>query len=393
MAAQIAATAPRELLRRRRARACPAASGAPPRARLRPGGADRARRSARAPGCRSPLPAPRRAARRASWAADRRARRAAATGSCCALPAPVPRHVLLVDDVHTTGATFDACARRPARRRRRARGGDRVRPYAAALTAGERTVEDAVGASTIGERSTPHDAKGAHHAHRGQGTQHPGQRRAQGARRAALRAIARQVSELAELEVELSEERNPAIAERGGRRGDAPSQGRHAARPRRVARHATRDQPAARSSSRARSSATASSAASGAPRAPRSRPRTAARRRRDGRLTRRSGRSRGGLHPALGRCYARPHVADRPCAALGGGARSSGPTSSASRASTSSSPSSELDRRQLRAAADSLRDARAARAASRSTTCSTSASRSCARPAGARWACATSTCS
>ena len=47
-----------------------------------------------------------------------------------------------------------------------------------------------------------------------------------------FRQIARQVSELAELEIELSEERNPAIADRRDRRGDALPQGRHAARAR-----------------------------------------------------------------------------------------------------------------------------------------------------------------
>ena len=49
--------------------------------------------------------------------------------------------------------------------------------------------------------------------------------------------IARQVSELAELEVELREERNPAIPDAPGRGGDAAPQGRDAARARRVARH------------------------------------------------------------------------------------------------------------------------------------------------------------
>ena len=55
--------------------------------------------------------------------------------------------------------------------------------------------------------------------------------------------VGKQVSELARLEVELTEERNPAIAGAAGRRGDALPQGRHAARARRVARPAPRDQP------------------------------------------------------------------------------------------------------------------------------------------------------
>ena len=49
--------------------------------------------------------------------------------------------------------------------------------------------------------------------------------------------VAKQVSELAELEVELYEERNPAIADAQVAEVDPASQGGHPARPGRIARH------------------------------------------------------------------------------------------------------------------------------------------------------------
>ena len=74
--------------------------------------------------------------------------------------------------------------------------------------------------------------------------------------------VGKQVSELATLEVELSEERNPAIPDCDRRRGDAPGQGHDAARAAtRPATWPTRS-TSARTSSPSRSSATATSGAS-----------------------------------------------------------------------------------------------------------------------------------
>jgi predicted amidophosphoribosyltransferase len=110
MAAQIAATAPPGLLD-------PAATLVPVPlhpARHRARGFDQAARLAAALGARSGLPVAH--ALRRSGAATRqlgagRADRLASGRLAITASGPVPPHAILLDDVHTTGATFDACAR------------------------------------------------------------------------------------------------------------------------------------------------------------------------------------------------------------------------------------------------------------------------------------------
>ena len=213
------------------------------------------------------------------------------------------------------------------------------------------------------------------------------------------------------LEIELSEEQNPSIPERVGR-GDAPSQGRDAARPRRLAATWPTRSTSARTSSRARSSATATSAASGGRRAPR--PAAAGHGAGHGRRhLRRDEPRRHGLPP-----WHAEGARDGPIMSrLAPTARSSAATLGACRLidralrmgeakkfrryeqrvarinelepELRARPTRSCAERPTRCAARARPDEE--RSPSRSTSCCTSASRSCARPAGARWACATST--
>jgi len=128
MAAQIAASAPHELLVGAALVPVPLH---PQRRRER--GFDQALLIARALAARTDLPlAPclrRRGRSTRQLGAGRAARRQAARGQLLHVSGTVPARVLLVDDVHTTGATLDACARAL-----RAAGAERVAALSYART-------------------------------------------------------------------------------------------------------------------------------------------------------------------------------------------------------------------------------------------------------------------
>jgi len=128
MAAQIVASAPRELLRGATLVPVPLHP-----ARRRARGFDQAALIAAALGARSGLPVAaclrRRGQPTRQLGADRAARRAAAERQLLCACGPVPAHAVLLDDVCTTGATFDACAGAL-----RAAGAERVAAVAYART-------------------------------------------------------------------------------------------------------------------------------------------------------------------------------------------------------------------------------------------------------------------
>jgi predicted amidophosphoribosyltransferase len=128
MAAQIAVSAPRELLDGATLVPVPLHP-----ARRRTRGFDQAALIGTALSARSGLPLVgclrRRGRPTRQLGTDRAGRRAAAERQLLRVHGPVPARVLLLDDVHTTGATLDACARAL-----RAAGAERVAAVAYART-------------------------------------------------------------------------------------------------------------------------------------------------------------------------------------------------------------------------------------------------------------------
>ena len=123
-------------------------------------------------------------------------------------PRPVPARAVLVDDVCTTGATLAACA---AALRAAGRGASRPSSTPGRRAADATRLAPAAAVPNIGARETPHSDKESRMRISVKGRNVPVDDELRKRVDKKFAKIARQVSDLADLEVELSEERNPSI--------------------------------------------------------------------------------------------------------------------------------------------------------------------------------------